>query len=73
MTSPDPLVQALTSAAVAVVRPGDTLVLSFPQKLSEQQADDMARQFKANMPEGVRVCFVDQCSGMAVVRPDRDV
>lgn len=70
MTSPDPLVQALAGAAVAVVRPGDTLVFSFVRRLTEQEIGDLASQFNANMPDGVNVCFVEQCSGMAVVRPD---
>jgi hypothetical protein len=73
MTSPDPLAQALAGAAVAVVRPGDTLVIAFSRPLGADEARALPDMFRPAIPESVHICLIDQVSGMAVVRSESGV
>ena len=55
--------------SVAIVRPGDTLVLSFGRYIDAEECERVSLQVAAELP-GVRVTVIDQVAHMAVYRPD---
>lgn len=54
--------------SIALVRPGDTLVVAFRNSVNVQEVDEMREQFEERCP-GVKVAIIDNVSGMAVYRP----
>ena len=64
MTSPP-----VTISIGAIVHPGDTLVVGYPDKnISQAEADEMQARMEALIPE-VRVIIIP-ASSMAVYRPE---
>ena len=55
-------------ASTAIVRPGETLIIGYSRSLDRSQADEIRRYAAARLP-GVEVLVVDQCSALAVYRP----
>jgi hypothetical protein len=43
-----------------VIHPGDTLILSTDQRLSQQAAADIKERALANLPEGVKVLVIGE-------------
>jgi len=55
-----------------VLAPGDTLVVAVSRRLTDWERDQMAADFRTNLP-GVKVALIEQCSGLATYHPDPDV
>lgn len=54
----------------AVARPGDTLMVSFNRTLADEELDDLREGFQQfTESTGVHIAFVEQASGLAVLRP----
>jgi hypothetical protein len=53
---------------LAIVRPGDTLVVAYPRQLSVEQADTIKARIKDRLP-GVEVVII-HANQLAVYRPD---
>lgn len=70
MTSPDPLAQALAGAAVAVVRPGDTLVIGLNDGLWGDDAEKFVGAIREHLPENVNPVVIEGCVHLAVLRPE---
>lgn len=73
MTSPDPLADALERVSVAVVRPGDTLLIAPGRALSLAEIDEWATHLQAVMPDGVKFAVFEDDVRVTVVRPEQDV
>lgn len=58
-------------ADAVVVRPGDTLVVSVPRHLSAAEADELSASMRESLP-GVKLVVIDQCTGLAVYRPEAE-
>lgn len=56
-------------AAGLVIRPGDTLILTFNRPMTAEEVHKIGEQIEAKLP-GVRVALVDQASGLAAYRPE---
>jgi hypothetical protein len=52
-----------------VIRPGDTLVLRFDRRLSEEEADSLLTTMRPRLPEDVKIMIIDNCAQIAAVRP----
>jgi len=50
------------------VRPGDTLILATPRRLSYKEFDEMRQQIEERLP-GVKFVVLDSASGLAVYKP----
>lgn len=57
-------------AAVAVARPGDTLVIGFSIPLDDDQYSQLAETFKPLTEQGIKVAFADHVTAMVVARGD---
>jgi hypothetical protein len=57
-------------AAVAVARPGDTLVVGFPIALSDRDRDELAETFRPLTEQGIKVAFADHVTSMVVAKGD---
>ena len=55
--------------SLALIRPGDTLVLSFGRYIDAEECKRVSLQMAAELP-GVHVTVIDQVTHMAVYRPD---
>jgi hypothetical protein len=55
-----------------VARPGDTLLLTFAERLSAADGDRLLRHIKDKLPEGIHLGIVDGCTGAVICRPDSD-
>jgi hypothetical protein len=69
MTSPG-LAAALDRVRVAVVRPGETLLVSVGRCLSDAERDEMTKYLCPVMPEGVKFAVLEDDITVTVVRPD---
>ncbi|MEV3980787.1 hypothetical protein [Nonomuraea sp. NPDC049758] len=54
-----------------VVRPGQTLVVCSPHRLSAMQADEIKQRIAARLP-GVEVCLLPEVSQVLVYEADDD-
>lgn len=53
----------------AVIRPGDTLVVGMPRRITDQEYDEMASRMKYYIP-GVRLLLFPETGWVRVFRPD---
>lgn len=72
MTSQDHLAQALAGASVAVVRPGDTLLVGYSSRLTLAEMHAHLNDLRAQLPSDVKVAITDDVAAFAVIRPDGD-
>lgn len=59
-----------TSLQGMVVRPGDTLILYSPIRLSDDEIDDLRASVKAQLPELANVAVFEAVLPVAVIRPE---
>lgn len=60
--------ELVLAATPQLLRDGDTLILTFPDRLSAESVDNLRRGLRTGIPETVRIVFVDGCSGAAIYR-----
>lgn len=56
--------------AVAVARPGDTLVVGFSLALSDWDRAELAETFRPLTERGIKVAFADHVTAMVVAKGD---
>lgn len=54
----------------AVVRPGDTLIVTFADRLSAQEFDQVCSDLRAALGEAVGVAIIEGATGCVVYRPN---
>lgn len=59
------------TAVVLRVRPDDTIVVSFPDRLSENQFQRASEDLKATFPDN-RILILEGGADITVIRPDED-
>jgi hypothetical protein len=63
-----PMEELLKSAKEAtIVRPGDTIVMAFKQRLTAQQVDDLRASLRPGLPESIAVVIIDDLDGQLLV------
>ncbi len=59
-----------TPSGLAVIRPGDTLLLTFDRHLSAMEVDQLKADLTAHVDGSIKVAIVEGVSGCAVYRPE---
>jgi hypothetical protein len=70
VTTPEAIADALKGAHVAVVRPGDVLIVGLTDGLFGEDLERFHTDLTANLPEGIKAVVIEGCTQLAVVRPD---
>lgn len=60
----------ITLAAIA--RPGDTIVVGFGSRLSDDDVADILENWKPLTDKGIWIAFADNVTSMTVIRPEGD-
>ena len=62
-------VEVLRCANAAVVTPGDTILIAFKRSMTLQEIDEVKDFLRQEIPEGVKIVFVDQVESVTAVKP----
>ena len=57
----------------AVARPGDTVLIGFADRLTDEDIDALDESFRPLIEQGIKVGFMDNVTSMVVFRPDEEV
>lgn len=72
MTKLDELLEDVEEVRRLTIRPGDTLVFRFKQRLSREVVDDIGQYVKEKLGEDIKLMILDQGTALDILEKTAD-